>query len=92
MRTLATHTTRPVEDTQPALSITQDPEGLRVTLRGTWTADALSAPAVWLGIEAQWRTVAAAVGALKPSERSPLSSGRGSNCKASSEMICSRPG
>ena len=61
MRTLATHTTRPVEDTQPALSITQDPEGLRVTLRGTWTADALSAPAVWLGIEAQWRTVAAAV-------------------------------
>ncbi|WP_296510058.1 ABC transporter permease [Rhodoferax sp.] len=55
MRTLATQSTRSVEDTQPALSITQDPDGLRVTLRGHWTADALSAPAAWQALEAQWQ-------------------------------------
>nr|WP_315463376.1 ABC transporter permease [uncultured Rhodoferax sp.] len=51
MRTLATLTCRLVEDTQPVLQLVQDPEGLRVILRGRWTADALSAQQVWPPLE-----------------------------------------
>jgi phospholipid/cholesterol/gamma-HCH transport system permease protein len=60
MRTLATLNCRLVEDTQPGLSTTSGPDGLRVALHGRWTAESLSAPHVWARVQKQLQPVSEA--------------------------------
>lgn len=55
-----------MEDTQPGLSIAQDPDGSRVILHGRWTADALSAPQSWPRLEQQLQSVPVAAPGSPP--------------------------